>query len=452
MREPKHVQTKNNDKTNSDSDSGKEFNQQFNELLGNYAQLWQKHQNLEKAKKDLHQDYNMICDVLGDLLVPLLCITWAMSKEIKQADQSSMLQNIKSQMCNAYYANDEYDTVLALCESKKFTDELQVAVKRFTSTSISIESGQFDEIVNKKLLDHFAASSPISPDKLTTLARTVDKDNYQCFVNPSKSIKNHWKDDTKWYRYCYAALELSRRVNHQNALSTYRWFGHARYQIGALLKHTRDNVVFGRSRLDTLYGLGSVFYTQISNYPDSAYYDQFSFCSKKLSLFENVDNNDCFKQLSINIGEANNKKTFRVTLILDPVTKVALCKIYRTEFMSFPCIVIGHPPAIHIDTVFKKSIEPLYAQILASNDLNLIYDNLGKIVWYYFQLMPAEGGSSAITQMCLFDLLQKKNLTLTPISGDISLDFLAIFEPDRDKFAKEFRQLFVSQNTLKLGM
>lgn len=53
--------------------------------------------------------------------------------------------------------------------------------------------------------------------------------------------------------------------------------------------------------------------------------------------------------------------------------------------------------------------------------------------------------------MSLFDILQKKNLPLTPIPGDVSLDFRAIFEPDRDKFAKEFREMFISQKTLKLG-
>ena len=105
------------------------------------------------------------------------------------------------------------------------------------------------------------------------------------------------------------------------------------------------------------------------------------------------------------------------------MTKVALTKIYRTQFMGFQCIVIIHPPAIHIDTIYNKCIQPLYEQILASDDHDLIYRNIGKIVWYNLQLMPCEGGSAAITLLKLYDTLNKKKLPLTQIQGDISLDF-----------------------------
>lgn len=433
------------------SDSVNEFNQQCNELLSNYSRLWQKYQDIGKAKEKLNDEFNMISAATGDLLVSLLCITWAMSQEITQSNKKLMLEDIKLQMRDFYYSSDEYDSVIAFCKSPAFADELRVAVSRIKSPNEGIAFDKIDEILRKKLHTRFAESCPLSADELTAVARTVDKENYQCFINPSNSLKNHWNNDTKWYRYCYAALELSRKENHKDVFSLYRWFGFVRFQIGVLLKHTRDNVVFGRSRLDTLCGLGSVFYTQINNQPDAPYFDQFSFCSKALASFENIENNDCIKHLSIDIGEGNNKKTFQVTIILDPVTKVALSKIYRTQFMGFPCIIIGHPPAIHIDTVFKRSIQPLYDQIIASDNHDLIYNNLGKIIWYYYQLMPAEGGSSAINQLSLYDILNKHNLPLTPISGEISLDFLAIFEPDRDKFAKGFRQLFNNQQILKYG-
>lgn len=441
-----------NPEKQTDSDSENEFREQFTELLGNYSRLWQTFQNTEKALEKLNEECNAVCASIGDLLVPTLCITWAMLQEKKQSHELLlMLEDIKSQMRDFYYSPDEYDNAIALCKSQAFADELRLAVDRINSPNNHSAFDQTDEIMRKKLQTRFAKSCPLSPDELTTLARTVDKENYQCFINPSNSIKNRWNNDIKWYRYCYAALELCRKENHVDAFKLYCWFGYARFQIGVLLNHTRDKVVFGRPRLDTLYGLGSVFYTQITNKPDSPYYDQFSFCSKALATFENIDDNDCIKHLSINIGEGNTKKTFQVTIILDPVTKVSLSKIYRTQFMGFPCIVIGHPPAIHIDTVFKKSIQPLYEQISASNNHELIYENLGKIIWYFYQLMPAEGGSSAINQMSLYDILNKCHLPLTPISGEISLDFLAIFEPDRDKFARDFRQLFNNQKILKCG-
>ena len=263
------------------SDSEDDFTKQSDDLLGKCFQLLQEYQNKESAKQELTHEQNLVGEAAGDRLVAKLVATWAASQDNQQPNRlSTMFHSIQSQMSEHDYSPDEYNRAIELSKSPSFADEIRLIQKRI-NTPNDPGLNQADLLLREKLNARFAELCPINPEKLTEFARTVEKDDYQCFINPSKAITKYWNNDIKWYRFCYAALELSSKEPHKDALALYRWFGYVRFRIGVLLKHKREDVVFGRLRLDTLCGLGSGFCTSITNTPESQYHNKFFFVTMR---------------------------------------------------------------------------------------------------------------------------------------------------------------------------
>ncbi len=185
--------------------------------------------------------------------------------------------------------------------------------------------------------------------------------------------------------------------------------------------------------------------TSISRQSQSGYADQFAFCDNALKSFETIPDNNHVKHKTISIRKGAKK--INISIIMDPITQTALSYIYRTQFRGVEHIIIGHAISIRTDTIFNKIIQPLYNEIFNTHDTRLIYRNLGKIVWYLSPIAALDGGSAATSLMFIYEIMNRKNLPLRRIDSDISLDLLAIFQPDVDKFSHDFEPLMSKSTT-----
>jgi hypothetical protein len=285
---------------------------------------------------------------------------------------------------------------------------------------------------------------------LLDIAKTVEDSEAACFVNPSASITNAWNTSkNKWSRLCRAAIIANQRNSYTDALSPYRWFGRARHEIATVLQQHREDVVFGHLRSDTLFTLkGAYLLTKICNKPGSAYVDQFDYCNKALAALEGKPDCENIKHKQVEIKVDNQLKRFSVTIIIDPVTQAALTVFYRTRIQGAEFIMVCHPWAVRIPTIFAKAIQPLYQKIVGSSDPSDLYKNIGKIFWYQSHLCALDGGSASTILMFLYDMLHRKNKPLIPFQGAVSPDLLAIFEPNGEKFADNFEKLLMPQPNL----
>lgn len=355
----------------------------------------------------------------------------------------ALLADSRARLLKSYFSEDELAEMVRQYSKPEFALIRQQKAQICSTTTSFISPHTFFQKLNTKdienevkLMDRFKQNSPINRHRLIQLAQTVEKNECICFTNPSSSIRESWNNKL-WERLCFAAITLSKEMKHPDALSHYRWLSYARYEIAQILKQQRDNTCFGYMRIDSLFqiGLQSSLVTRIEN--GGGYADQYDYCNTALANLEKATDNTV-KHHTVKIGN----KSIPITIILDPETKTALCILYRTLYKGKSTIVIEQAHPLRTYTVFK-TIQKLYEQIDNTQDLDIIYKNLGKIFWYISQTGPNGAGSAAGTLLYFYDILNRKNLPLAPFQGKISPDLIAIFEP-LEKFSNGFRQLLTS--------
>lgn len=417
----------------------KAFFATFSQMQLDRAQL--NHQ----IRSEAQQEFELVYNELGDEYVFLLLMALA-------DKQSRLVWYVKQQMLNNYYSVDEVNRLVQRFNSAEFASirAQKAAVARVVGTDSMLKHKADEQVYLQELKAHFLKSSPIKAEQLLKLARTIEESDCSCFENPSQSIRDSWgSDNQKWKKLCFAAIELSKSVTHQDALSHYRWLCYARHEIAILLNHKRGDAIFGQLRMDGLfkYGLRPHLFTLITRQDSSGFADQFAFCDQALKSLESAPDTDNVKHKTIKI----NGSSKNITIILDPVTKTALTQFYRSQICGIEHIIVGHAVPIRTDTMFNANIQPLYSEIFKTDDIAVIYKLLGKIFWYLSPIAACDAGSAAATLMYTYDILNRKNLPLTHIVGDISPDLLGIFQPDVEKFSDDFRDLLTQRttNTLK---